>query len=964
MAVPAEEGDFVAELQLLWRAAGRPSYRRISNEIRERADLPEKVSHETVGSLLAGEVIPRWSKVEPVVRQMAAMAVHHPDVEDEVLRFHELWAALGDSPEDGVPDERAPGDVAPARPPMVRRVSPMATAERPPPPDPTSTGDLQFGALPPRNPEFTGREDVLGAMRAKLTGEPWRPLVLHGLSGVGKTSIATEFVYRERDGYDLVWWITAEQVSQVRSALVTLGERREWEASQDMRRTISGVLSRLESADFRWLIVFDNATRPEDIEDLVPAAGGAGGAVIVTTRDAAWLDRGRGVTVAVLSRAESIRLLQRRGGISFDEADQLAERLGDLPLALEQAAAMRAAAGITVQEFLARLDVHATAVLDQGRPGDYPKTVANAFGVTFNQLRRESAVATQLLAMLSCLSAEPVSLTLLRAADNGAIPPPLGRLLGQDEHLQGAIRVLGRYGLLTAIDEGQRVLVHRLVQLIVRDSLSRAERELAYDNARRLLVAANPGQPDETLTWEMHAQIGPHVEPARLVDSTDPAARGVVLDQARYLYMRGDFDGSLRLSQRARRAWAGPEDDWADEQMFICVDRVANALQGLGRYQEASDLYERAWIRVNQRFGEDHRRTARLANGVAATRRLLGRYAEALKLEQYRVRYYEQANPGVAEDLFHARNNLAVNLRAVGDFRQAYDIDRQLVDDRTQANGADHFRTLLSVSNLARDLYGLGEFAEALRVQAESLPAMLERLNSRHPLVMLATRTICLGLRKTGQLAEALDASREHFYKCQGEFGSDHANTLAAAMTYANAVRARIAAEPTGGGESLNRAYNLSVDTMRRYRRFGERNPLALVAAINHAAILRAMGERRGARYVGEPAYQALYRQLGAGHPYTQAAAVGLANDLFAAHEDDDAVRLLRATLDSARDAGRADHPDMLVCAVNLALISHESGAAGSSIASLRDAVGAGHPLVEAAQRDERGECDIEPPPL
>jgi tetratricopeptide (TPR) repeat protein len=959
--VPAQEGDFVAELQLLWRAAGRPSYRRISSEIRERVDLPENVSHETVGSLLAGEVIPRWSKVESVVRQMAAMAVHHPDVEEEVLRFHEMWAALGDSPEDAA--QEAP----PPRSPAVRpEPAPAGPPERRPAPEQASTGDLQFGALPPRNPDFTGRDEVLAAMRAKLTGEPWRPLVLHGMSGVGKTSIATEFVYLERDGYDLVWWITAEQVTQARSALVALGERREWEASQDMRRTIGGVLGRLESADYRWLIVFDNATRPEDIDDLVPAAGGAGGAVIITTRDAAWLDRGRGVTVSVLPRAESIRLLQRRGGISFDEADQLAERLGDLPLALEQASAMRAAAGISVQEYLARLDAHATAVLNEGRVRDYPKTVADAFGVSFNQLRRESAPATQLLAMLSCLSAEPISLALLRAADGGAIAPPLGRLLGQEDQLQAAIHLLGRYGLVTAIDEGQRVFVHRLVQLIVRDSLSPAERQLAYANARRLLVAANPGRPDETLTWELHAQIGPHVEPGRLVESDDEDARRVVLDQARYLYMRGDFDGSLRLSQRARLAWAGPDDEWSDEQTFVCIDRVANALMGLGSYDKASELYELAWERARRRFGEEHRRPVRLATGVAATRRLLGRYADALQLEQFRVRYYERANPASVEDLLHARNNLAVNLRAIGDFKQAYEIDQQLVLDRTRINGADHSRTLFSVSNLARDLYGLGKFAESLRVQEESLPALQERLNSRHPTVMLAIRTICLGLRKTGRLAEAVDASREHFYRCQGEFGPDHADTLAVAMTYANAARARIAAEPAAGGESLIRTYNLSTDTMRRYRqRFGDRNPLTLAAATNHAAILRSMGERSRARYVGEPASQTLYRQLGAAHPYTQAAAVGLANDLFAAHEDDEAVRLLRATLDAARAGGRAQHPDMLVGAVNLALISRESEAAATpAIATLAGALGADHPSVQAAERGERGECDIEPPPL
>jgi tetratricopeptide (TPR) repeat protein len=953
--------DLVAELLLLYRAAGRPSYRRISSEIRDRDSyMPDTVSHETVSALLSGTFVPRWSKVECVVRQLATMAVHKPDPEAEVRRCHELWVADNDA--------RANHATSPPMPPHV----PGQDTGRPPQTvvDPAGPTGTQIGSVPPRNPTFTGREELLGVLRARLEGEPWQPLVLHGLSGVGKTSIAVEYVYREFDRYDLVWWIVAEQPSQARSALATLGERRDWPISQDMRQTISSVLGRLESADFRWLLVFDNAVGPEEIRPLLPAAGGA---VIVTTRDAAWLDRGRAVPVDVLPRADSIELLRARGGISFDEADQLAERLGDLPLALEQAAAMRSATNISVTEYLRRLTEQASEVLGEGRPSGYPETVASAFGVTFTQVRRESPAAAQLLELLSCLSAEPVSRTLLRATDGGDIPPPLGRLLEQDDQLEDAVRVLRRFGLISAIDDGQRLQVHRLVQLIVRDSLSEQERRRAYANARRLLVAANPGNPDDSLNWEMHAQIGPHIGPAGLVTDTDRAVRRVVLDQARYLYVIGDYDASLRLSEDAREAWAGPDDMWEDDQTFACLDRLANALLGLGRYQEADLLLGRVWDQLNahERFGPDHPRTARMANVMALTRRVLGRYREALELERGRVDFYRRNGNPEHPDSIRALNNLAVCLRAIGDFAQAQDIDESLVASRTRTRGKDHYLTLFSVSNLARDLYGLGRYADSLTVQAESLPALRARLGVRHPDVILAGRTVALGLRKTGRFGQALEQSREHFHICRGEFGSDHGYTLAAAMTYANTVRTAVAADLAGDNPSVSLAYNLSFDAVNRYRRrFGERNPLTLAAATNQAAILRVMGERSRARRTGEPAYHALYHQLGAGHPYTQAAAVGLANDLIAAHEEDEAARLLKVTLDTARSAGRGGHPDVLICAINHGLVTRSSDwEAGQAIIepsldALRLALGPDHPQVLAAGRGQRGECDIEPPPF
>ena len=145
---------------------------------------------------------------------------------------------------------------------------------------------------------------------------------------------------------------------------------------------------------------------------------------------------------------------------------------------------------------------------------------------------------------------------------------------------------------------------------------------------------------------------------------------------------------------------------------------------------------------------------------------------------------------------------------------------------------------------------------------------------------------------------------------------------------------------------------------------------MTLAAATNQATILRAMGERVRARRVAEPAYHSFYQQLGAKHSYTQAAAVGLANDMVAAHEEDEAIRLLQATLDIARGAGRTMHPDTLICAVNLGLIIRGNDPDMGSVVlrtavdALQQALGAEHPQVLAAARGDRGECDIEPPPF
>jgi tetratricopeptide (TPR) repeat protein len=447
----------------------------------------------------------------------------------------------------------------------------------------------------------------------------------------------------------------------------------------------------------------------------------------------------------------------------------------------------------------------------------------------------------------------------------------------------------------------------------------------------------------------------------------------VVLDHARYLHVIGDFEACRRLAEEARRAWAGPQDIWDDDETFACLNRIVNALLALGRYKEADALLARVWNRLNahQGFGPHHSRTILTADLVALVDRILGRYGEALALDTMRVDFYLRTGQSDLPEAFVARGNTAVSWRAIGEFAKARDIDESLVAERTVTLGPTHYLTLFSEANLARDLYGLGHYAESLELQERGFQALKDRLGARHLTVILAGLTIALGLRKTGRLVEALDHSRESLLGCRGQLGSDHGHTLAAAMTYANALRTAVAAGLESENVNISLAYTQSFHTVNRYRRgFGDDNPLTLAAATNQAAILRAMGERRRARQTGEPAYHALYQQLGAGHPYTHAAAVGRANDLVASHEEAEAERLLTEALETARSAGREEHPDVLVGAINLGLIIRtRDWDAGQSILepnleALRRALGPGHPQVVTSEQGQRGECDIEPPPF
>jgi hypothetical protein len=108
---------------------------------------------------------------------------------------------------------------------------------QPPAPAPPSWPDAHWPTpgqpvsnLPPRNPLFRGREELLTRLREHLSASAAiaavvQPQAIHGLGGVGKTQVALEYAHRNIDEFDLIWWIRAEEPLAIPDQLASLGRR-------------------------------------------------------------------------------------------------------------------------------------------------------------------------------------------------------------------------------------------------------------------------------------------------------------------------------------------------------------------------------------------------------------------------------------------------------------------------------------------------------------------------------------------------------------------------------------------------------------------------------------------------------------------------------------------------------------------------------------------------------------------
>lgn len=831
------------------------------------------------------------------------------------------------------------------------------------------SADRVWGGVPRRSPGSIGRETLLLAVQGALQARSRTsllPAVDRALGGVGKTQLAVEFAYRFADRYDLVWWIPSEQQSLTLGALAGLAPSLGISSGREVSRVASSVVDALGSTARRWLLIFDNATEPEDLLHLIPPVGGH---VIVTSRNQAWAEVWKTVEVGAFERTESLELLRRRSPELPDgEADRLAETLGDLPLALDQAAAWQSATRTSGPDYLEVVERYRRALAGGDARSEVPGPVAILIRLVLDRLRRDRPEVAQLFGMFAVLGAEPVAIDLFRRGRHADIAVPLGPALNDFFGIEGIVRHLVRCGLAKT-DAGGGIQVHRLFRRALRDELDGTGLERIRTDVHRLLGAANPGSSYDAGTLALHGKIAPHVLPADLIAADEKDSRRVVLDQVGYLLVIGDHDGAYRLGEAAVQSWEKRVDqpDLGPEGALtlLATRALVTASLRVGVNDRARVLAESAFerLRTSAAFGPDHPLTLFFADVVPLVQRVAGDFRQALATDRENVERHRRAYGEDDPETLRNIGNLAVNLRMLSDFAGAYEVDSEVVRILQRSFTAQDRPLLFVRTNLARDLVGLGRYAEAFALQERVLSSYRKIFaDPRQPEILLADRTQAIVLRKLGRLTEAVATSRTNLADCTAHYGDSHEHTLAAAMTYANALRA---------SGSTDQAEAVMGDTLTRYRRiFGTTHPLTLAASVNSAIIARRAGHTDAARRTDEQVLRSLTDELGEEHGFTLCAASGLANDLSLAGDKEGARRLAVETLAVSQRVRGELHPYTLLCAANAGLFRAAGGEPEGGRRQLADATGALsqllgrlHPEALDARRAVTLECDIEPPP-
>jgi tetratricopeptide (TPR) repeat protein len=465
--------------------------------------------------------------------------------------------------------------------------------------------------LAARNLNFSGRGDLLESVHGSLQGGSAAAVVaagaVHGLGGVGKTQLALEYAYRFASDYEVIWWINAEQATAAVAALAGLARQLGIPELSDQSEMVNRLFGLLRGRD-RWLLVFDNAQRPEQLQGLWPPGGG--GHVLVTSRWSAWKSRAWAVGLSVLARDESIEFLHRRTGAEDLVAlNTLAELVGDLPLALEEAAAYLEETGESLDSYveLVRDRFRELFGLD-GRVDDEHgdrHCVATVWSVSLDRVQAEAPAAEALLSL--CAFVAPDLPRALPTEQPQVLPDDLAHAVTDPLVYNRMLAVVGRYSLATV--SPTTIVLHRLVQAVIRARLGQAGERSWAEVAVGHLRASFPNDSGEVRTWPQCERLLPHLlvvaAHAQRLGVAGEAA-GWLLDRAStYLRERGQYQQARPLAEQAlalTEAALGPDD----VQVAWRHDNLGRVLQGLGDLAGARKQLEWALEIGEAALGPDH----------------------------------------------------------------------------------------------------------------------------------------------------------------------------------------------------------------------------------------------------------------------------------------------------------------------------------------------------------------------
>ncbi|WAZ25512.1 HEXXH motif-containing putative peptide modification protein [Streptomyces cinnabarinus] len=750
-----------------------------------------------------------------------------------------------------------------------------------------------------------GRDGLVDALTGAVTrragGDATVPGVwlLSGMGGSGKTTVALEVAHRLREGLTHVWWVSGADREGKPMDLRALALA----AGATPGDLIPGadhayvLWQRLNALTTPWLLVLDNIDdlslltqdRPAEGTGWLQPPSHPTGTVLLTSRETRgerWGNWVHTVHIDLLSGADGAQVLRdlAPGAGTEEQARELAEHLGGLPLALDLAGSYlrgarrdrvpEASSPRTFPAYRSRFDRQMAdlafdpdaALGDDERPR---RALLTTWELSLDLLHRQGAdMARPLLRLLSAFGPAPIPYLDLLDVDLLARDPMFTGLTTQ--RFRAALDGLEGLKLITFPEEPETaadqdnthwLTIHAMVRAASRahdDFRARARPLLGLvtallDRATGSLWGSRPAD------WPRWGLLAPHGPAARLLLTEFEESIGPALDlvtaatepavgTARYHRNVGLHRESVAELQAVVRTRARLLGEEARATLVARLD-LALALRDHGDLEESEELYRLLVVQGGNSLPADDPVLSSFHTGLARTLLLSGRYEDARReldrALELRTRTPAQGQRG----MLRIRADLARLAHRQGRFAEAVE-ELSVVRRLTRALGQEAvYETLAAGLSLARVLRDAGRAREAEAVAEEVIQELRDAMGEDHPDVLIARHERARMMRDHEEDRELLERARDEFTEiwrsAERQLGVDHPDTIAARHELATVWH--LLDRRDRAVEHFRAAY----ETGRR--RLGEHHPNIVVCARNLALVLAELAED-SARPPGEAA--------------------------------------------------------------------------------------------------------------
>lgn len=661
---------------------------------------------------------------------------------------------------------------------------------------PSHTKRINFGSRP--DVVVGGRfveRDEHEQLKAVITDPTRHKTVLLGMRGCGKTQLAASLAKQcENANWNLVAWINAVSRESIQSDLVELAKRLKIDTSDlpTQDEVIRRCLNHLQSvgpAD--RLIVFDNVEDINYLTGLIPSGDGMR-VVATTTNKVGWEDQGwNSIKVGVFDRNTSIEyLLTVTNSDDREAADTLAEHLGDLPVAVAQAAATARNKDLSLARYLQRLDSRGEELVIRPIPGDeYTDDVAMVLWMAVEaavdsmkngtkEMARRQLRALALLAE-SGVPTRWLDPTVEQLDDDES--PDTQRDTDEDAH--DALTKLIHRSIVHQSADKATTMLHRLQAQVLRDSWSEEEREQACESAAALLGSVDIDRfraDDSDARFQETRNLIEHLRAFGAQDC--------------FLHLRDyrHFTSALcRAFTHARDIGLVPEVFALKElvntlhkqvgdsrETLSLLAKLAYAHMYMSDYPAAISLYKQVLNTREQILEPNHRDILSTRNDLAYAYYWEGHTDKAIDLFEQVLDDRTRILSSDHEDTLMTGSYLALAYADDGQLERAITLGEQVVKDRDRVLKPDHKYTLVTRNNLADAYKSVGRLTDAIKMYEYVLEARIRTLGSTHHHTRITRNDLAQTYEQAGDLPKAISMYEDLHNDYIQIYGADHESTI------------------------------------------------------------------------------------------------------------------------------------------------------------------------------------------